>query len=115
MAGVKVSVQPEFIFRFDHRNITKVGAILLNTAISDEKSLSRTNGNHCMGDYLSSLLFQMLLNKMHNVGAPLNSKCFAVDVFRKQIHTAPASFRTLNKHMEAACEVIALRWPEIRR
>lgn len=113
LAGVKVSVQPEVVFQFDHRNITKVGAILLNVSIKDEKSLSRSNGGYSVGDYLSSLLFQTLLQKFSTVGAPLNSKCVAVDVYRGTIHEAPKSYKTLNKHLEAACETIALRWPQI--
>jgi len=115
IAGVKVSVQPELVFRFEHRNIPKVGAIILNTAKSDEKSLGRNNGGYCIGDYLSSLLFQMLLSKSPPVPAPLNSKCYAVDVFREQVYTAPANYRKLSKNLEAACEVIALRWPEIHQ
>jgi hypothetical protein len=114
IAGVHVSVQPELIFTFEHRNISKVGAILLNTAKRDEKSLARNNGGYCVGDYLSSLLFQMLLSKSPRVAAPLNSKCFAIDVFREKIYTAPASYRTLNKNLEAACEVIASRWAAIQ-
>jgi|GEM_PF-1228130 len=115
IAGVKVSIHPEIIFSFEHRNIKKVGAIILNTAKGHERSLDRKNGAYCVGDYLSSLLFQMLLLRAHRIGAPLNSKCYAVDVFREKTYTAPASYRTLNKNLEAACEVIALRWPEIKQ
>jgi hypothetical protein len=110
IAGVHVSVQPELVFTFEHRNISKAGAILLNTAKSDEKSLARNNGGYCVGNYLSSLLFQMLLSKAPRIAAPLSSKCFAVDVFRETVYTAPANYRTLNKNLEAACEVIASRW-----
>jgi hypothetical protein len=113
-AGVKVSIQPEVVFSFQHRNISKVGAIILNTAKDDKKSLARNNGASCVGDYLSSLLFQMLLSGSYRIGAPLNSKCYALDVFREKIYTAPASYRKLNKNLEAACEVIASRWSEIK-
>lgn len=113
-AGVKVSIKPELIFSFEHRNISKLGAIILNTAKRDDKSLARNNGGYCVGDYLSSLLFQMLLLRASKFGAPLNKKCYAVDVFRETIHTAPAGYRMLNKNLEAACEVIALRWPEVK-
>jgi len=110
IAGVKVSVQPDVVFTFEHRNINKVGAIILNTAKDNGKSLDRNNGAYCIGDYLSSLVFQALLSKLPGIGAPLNSKCYAVDVFRGKIYTAPASYRMLNKNLEAACEVIASRW-----
>jgi hypothetical protein len=115
IAGVKVSIQPELVFTFEHRNINKVGAIIINTAKGDEKSLARNNGAYCVGDYLTSLLFQMLLSKAPKIGTPLNSKCYAVDVFREKVYTAPASFKTLNKNLVAACEVIALRWPETKQ
>jgi hypothetical protein len=114
IAGVKISVQPELVFTFEHRNISKVGAIILNTAKSDEKSLDRNNGAYRVGDYLASLLFQMLLSKGPRIAAPLNSKCFALDVFREKVYTAPANYRTLNKNLEAACEVIASRWSAIK-
>ena len=110
IAGVEVSVQPDVVFTFEHRNINKVGAIILNTAQAKDKSLDRNNGAYCIGDYLSSLLFQTLLSKLPGVGAPLNSKCYAVDVFRGKTYTAPANYRMLNKNLEAACEVIASRW-----
>lgn len=113
-AGVKVSIRPEVTFAFDHRNIRKTGAIILNTAKGEEKSLARSNGTHCVGDYLTSLLFQMLLLRAGRIGAPVNTQCYAVDVFREKVYTAPASYRRLNKNIEAACETIALRWPEIR-
>jgi len=115
IAGVKVSVEPELVFSFEHRKIAKVGAIILNTAKGDEKSLARRNGAYCVGDYLSSLLFQTLLAKLNRIGVPLNSKCYAVDVFREKIYTAPANYKILNRHLEAACEFIALRWPEIEQ
>ena len=112
IAKVSVSVHPEIIFAFEHQNVTKIGAIILNTAKSEGKSLDRSNGNYCVGDYLTSLVFQALLAKMNKIGIPLNSKCYAIDVHREKVHSAPASYKTLNKHLEAACEMIALRWPE---
>lgn len=114
IAGVKVSIQPELVFSFEHRNITKIGAVILNTAKGDEKSLDRRNGAHCVGDYLSSLVFQVLLAKANKFGAPLNTRCYAVDLFREKIYTAPVSYRKLNKNLEAACEMIASRWDDIK-
>jgi hypothetical protein len=113
IAGVKVSIQPELVFGFEHRNIAKVGAVILNTAKGDDKALDRGNGAHRVGDYLSSLVFQVLLAKASKFGAPLNSKCYAVDVFREKVYTAPMSYRKLNKNLEAACEMIASRWKDI--
>jgi len=113
MSGVKVSVQPELVFSFPHRNITKVGAILVNTTMGEGKSLERSNSGRSVGDYLSSLLFQMLIQRLKEIGPPLNTKCFALDLFRKQVYTAPGAYKSLNRQMEAACEFIAARWPTI--
>jgi hypothetical protein len=90
------------------------GAVILNTGKADDKSLDRKNGAYCVGDYLSSLVFQVLLAKASKFGAPLNKKCYAVDVFREKIYTAPASFSKLNKNLVAACEMIASRWKDIK-
>jgi hypothetical protein len=114
IAGVHVSIQPEIVFSFEHRKITKVGAVILNTVKGDEKSLDRRNGGYCVGEYLASLVFQMLLGKATKFGAPLNKKCYAVDVFREKVYTAPPSFQRLNKDLEAACEMIASRWKDIK-
>jgi hypothetical protein len=114
IAGVQVSIQPELVFSFEHRSIPKVGAVILNTAKGADKSLERRNGAHCVGDYLSSLVFQVLLAKATKFGAPLNTRCYAVDVFRERVYTAPTSYRKLNKNLEAACEMIASRWKDIK-
>lgn len=116
MAGVRVSVQPEIVFSFSHRNITKVGAVIISTAIKEDKALDRNKGNGPrVGDYLSSLLFQMLAKQLNEIGPPLNSKCFAVDVFRNTTYTAPASYKALNRQMEAACEFIAAIWHKVEQ
>jgi hypothetical protein len=113
IAGVKVSIQPDLVFSFKHLNITKIGGILLSLSKSEQNALSRSNGDNRMADYLTCLLFQLLLKRSKHIGAPLNSRCLAIDVFREEIYHAPVNYKTLNKHMEAACEVIALRWPQI--
>ena len=45
--------------------------------------------------------------------APLHKKCYAVDIFRDKIYTAPPNYKTLIKHLRDACENIALRWDSI--
>jgi hypothetical protein len=113
IAGVKVSIQPDLVFSFEHQNITKIGGVLLSLSKNEQNALSRSNGNNRIADYLTCLLFQLLLKRSKHLGAPLNARCLAIDVFREEIYHAPVNYRTLNKHMEAACEVIALRWPQI--
>lgn len=113
IAGVTISVRPEMIFSFDHNGIKKVGGIILNSTKGKGQSLARSNGEHCAGDYLSTLLFQALLQLKNRI--PLNTKCYALDVFREAVYTAPAGYSRLNKNIEAACEMVASRWTTIER
>lgn len=113
IAGVTISIRPEVVFSFDHNGIKKVGGIILNSTKGKGQSLARSNGEHCAGNYLSTLLFQALLQLKNRV--PLNTKCYALDVFREAVYTAPANFSRLNKNIEAACEMVASRWPTIER
>jgi hypothetical protein len=113
IAGVTVSVCPEVAFSFEHKQIAKVGGIILNTAQSEDKSLARDNGSFQMGQYLAALLFNMLLAHASKIGVPLHTHCYAVDIFRESVYTAPPGYRRLNKNIEAACEFIASLWPKI--
>jgi hypothetical protein len=113
ISGVRVSIQPELVFAVEHRGITKIGAIILNTGKSESLSLARTNGRATVGDYLTVLVYLMLEDKLSAWGVPLHTRCYAVDVFRDTIYTAPAAHRTMLKHIEAACRMIALRWDGI--
>lgn len=110
IGGVRVSVNPELVFSIAHRGVTKVGAVMLNTGQAEELSLSRTNGRFSIGNYVTALICRMAEERLAAYGMPLHTKCCAVDIFRGEIHTAPATYKTLIKHMEAACKMIALRW-----
>lgn len=108
--GVRVSVQPELVFSMEHRGVTKVGAIILNTGKNENLSLARSAAKFSVGDYLTVLLYRMLDARLKFMGVPLHTKCYAIDVFRSKVYTAPASHKTLLKHIEAACTMIALQW-----
>jgi hypothetical protein len=111
--GVMVSVHPEIVFSMLHKGITKVGGVILNTPLNESSSLAKSSGKHCVGDYLTALLYLMLANQAADVGIPLHTRCYAVDIFRDKIYTAPASYKTLVKHMDEACKMIALRWDSV--
>jgi len=113
IGGVRVSVNPELVFALDHRGVEKVGAIILNTGQSDNLSLDRTNGKNSVGDYLTVLLYRMLEHRLKHVGAPLHTRCYAIDIFRNKVHTAPAAHKMLLRHLDSACKMIALRWATI--
>jgi len=113
IGGVKVSINPELVFSIRQRNITKVGGIILNTGMSESHSLEKGGGKFCAGDYLAALEYRMLERHINVLGLPLHSKCYAIDVFRRQVYTAPTAMITINKNIDAACETIALRWEKI--
>jgi hypothetical protein len=110
ISGVRVSVQPELVFSCEHRGVKKVGAIILNTGKSESLSLAHSNGRYTAGDYLTVLVYQMLDSRLKDWGVPLHTNCLAIDVFRRQTYSAPAAFKTLLRHIEAACRTIALQW-----
>lgn len=113
LSDVQVSVQPDLVFSFTHRGVSKVGGVLMTTGQGQELSLARKGPKYSVGDYLSTLLFHMLETRLASLGGPLHSRCYAVDIFRGDLYTAPASHKTMIKHLEVACETIALRWPTI--
>jgi hypothetical protein len=113
MKGVRVSVNPVLVFSLSHQNVTKCGAVILNTGQDENLSLARSSSKYAVGDYLTALLYRMLEARVNSVGVPLHKKCYAIDIFRSTVYSAPSSYRTLMKHLEAACEMIALRWDTI--
>jgi hypothetical protein len=113
ISGVRVSVQPELVFVSEHRGVKKVGAAILNTGQSETLSLARGNGRSTVGDYLTVLVYRLLDQRLTALGVPLHTQCYAIDVFRDTIYTAPAACRTLLKHIDAACRMIALQWEGI--
>ncbi|MDO8543765.1 MAG: hypothetical protein Q7S40_25265 [Opitutaceae bacterium] len=113
IAGVYVSINPELVFSVDHRGVRKVGGVILNTGQGPALSLDRSHDDHSVGDYLTTLLFCMLEMRLNITGIPLHTRCYAIDIARERIHTAPASHKRLLKNLEAACEIIAMRWDKI--
>ncbi len=111
--GVRVSVNPDIVFSLPHRGTTKVGAALLYTTKDETKSLGRCLGTNSAGDYVSTLLLMLLEARLANIGIPYPSACYVIDVHRGDVYTPPTRFKTLLKHIEAACEGIASRWDDI--
>ena len=111
--GVNVSVQPEMLFSVQHRKVTKIGGVILNTGKNDDLSLESGTGKFCAGNYLAALLLLLIETHLKENGTPKPSQCYAVDVFRDKSYSAPPAYKTLIKHLEDACEDIVLRWPSI--
>lgn len=111
--GVYVSVNPDVVFSFTERGVKKVGGIILNTGQGENLSLARGNGRYTVGDYLTTLLFMLLELRLKTEGVPALARCYAIDMFRSQVYSAPRSHKTLVKNLEAACRTIAEMWPSI--
>lgn len=112
IAGVKVSFEPQVVFSFTQRNVTKLGAVIMHGAKAIP--LDKMQHDHHAGDYVSALLVKMLETELPSVGVPSPAHCFVIDVHRGQTYFAPKKFKTLFNHMEAACEVIAALWSGIQ-
>lgn len=114
IANVRISVNPDCVFTMPYRGQTRVGAVMLYTTKDDTKSLSRNLGDYAAGDYVAAILLRILEQNVSNSGKALPSKCFVVDVHRKQIYQPSTRAKTLFNHIDAACQGIASRWDDIR-
>ncbi|HVT74378.1 MAG TPA: hypothetical protein VHD61_14675 [Lacunisphaera sp.] len=111
--GVYVSVNPDMVFSFTERGVKKVGGVILNTGQGENLSLARGNGRNTVGDYLTTLLYMMLELRLKTEGVPAPGRCYAIDMFRSQVYSAPRSHKTLVKNLEAACRTISEMWASI--
>jgi hypothetical protein len=108
--NVRVSVQPEIVLSMAHLGATRFGGVLVN--FSKNEALSKASGKYKAGDYVAFLVFQMLALHFGAEGGPRYAKCFAVDVYREEIYSAPASHISMLKNVQAACRSIARQWDE---
>ena len=108
--GVRVSVQPEIVVSFAHRGSTKFGGVIFNFSKGDQASLENGNGRYQAGDYAAALVFLMLGVHFGSRGGPRSANCFAVDVYREAIFQTPGAYKTMLRHLEAACRNIARQW-----
>lgn len=108
--GVRVSIQPEIVISFTHRGLTKFGGVMFNFAKTESTSLENGNVKHQAGEYSATLVFLMLSVHFGAKGGPRNVNCFAVDVYREKVFSAPASYKTMLKNIEASCRSIARQW-----
>ncbi len=112
IAGVRVSVQPDIVYSFQHRGLTKFGGVMFN--FSKTEPMDRgTSGNRVAGDYAAFLVFQMLGILFGPQGGARYQNCFAVDVHRGDIYRAPSAGVTMQRTLEASCRAIARQWDEV--
>lgn len=109
--GVRVSVQPEVVFSAVHRGATKYGGVLVN--FSKTEAFDVKSGRYAAGDYAAFLVFQMLALRFGAQGGPRHGSCFSIDVPKADVYSAPGSYVTMLKNIQAACRSIVRQWNEV--
>jgi len=102
LGGVQISVRPEIVIYRDKGEEKVIGA----TKIYFSKSFPLLDG---AGEYVSSFLVEYL--KQTRKDRSVNNRiCNVIDVFSRNIITAPISYKRRMADIEAACQEIAAVW-----
>jgi hypothetical protein len=104
IAGVEISMRPEFFIRFTKKNTDYIGALKIHFIRTESSALSEKGSQ-----YVATVLHQWLESRFDNP-VPSRAHCFSMDVFRQSIVSAPQSFSKRMEDVTAACEEIAVRW-----
>jgi hypothetical protein len=104
LEGVVVSVHPVALSRREVRGRERRGAILAIFQKTDP-----------VGERPGKAVAELLRRALMQAGQPdlHPSECVVVDIFRKQIFTAPAQSQRVFANINSACREIAVRWPTI--
>lgn len=105
---VSVSVRPEILIYMERAGVPAVGAIKLHFPKAEERALGAKGS-----EFVAVMLHQWL-----TLHGPKNRRivpqlCLSIDVFRKTVHCAPTAQQRRMERIEAACEEIAARWPQL--
>lgn len=108
VAGVSVSVRPDFVITFERKGKRCCGAVKLHIIKNQESALTKTGA-----EYVSVLLHEWLKHYGPEGHTPAHSHCLSVDVFRGAVVDAPKSVARRWDDITAICEDIAARWPQL--
>ncbi len=108
IAGVDVSVRPDFYIRFTKRKQLMIGAMKFHWTKADDHELTADGGS-----YVATTVHHFLEKYFTKEAKPSLEHCLSVDVFRKVIRYAPTGYKRLRTHIEASCEEIGLRWDKV--
>ena len=111
--GVQVTFEPQIIFSFTDKKVTKVGGLVFHPTKSIP--LNKEQNEIKAGDYVSVLLLKLLADELPSIGVPSPKNCYVADVYRGDVYTAPTSFKTMLNHIADTCEVIASLWSSVRQ
>lgn len=106
--GVRVSIAPQFLLRFQHRGITCVGALKFHFPRATTSSLEQRGG-----EYVATMLHQWLSTNGPVGCKALASHCFSVDVFRRSVVAAPIATTRRMEDIVAACGEISAHWQKL--
>jgi hypothetical protein len=107
IAGVSVSVRPEIVLQGARPDgSSAAGAIKL--CISKNSPLGSDAGL-----YVATTVHQYLTDCLRPGGFPEPHACMVIDIFAREIHIAPRSFKRRRADIEAACEEISRAWPAV--
>jgi hypothetical protein len=103
IAGVSISVRPDLLLNAAGEGGGTSGAVKLY--------LSKTGplGEEA-GLYVATTVHQYLTDILRPGGVPEARSCIVLDVFAREIHNAPRSFKRRRNDVEAACEEITRAW-----
>jgi hypothetical protein len=106
IAGVRISVYPDFILSKHVNNDTFIGGIKLHITVGGLKRESQK--------IVSTVLYQYIRDVCSSKDQIADlTMCFSYDIFKKQLESAPGSHARRMQRVFAACEEIALWWDNL--
>jgi hypothetical protein len=106
MAGVQISVRPDFIIRVRRRDKVSTGAMKIHYIKDDDKALTEEGQ-----EYVAMLCHEWNSKYGAKTYPAAHSLSFSLDLFRQNLVPAPKSVTRRMNEIEAACAEIALVWP----
>jgi hypothetical protein len=108
VAGVDISVRPDFLISFTRRGKKYKGAIKLHFVKNPDSALTRAGS-----EYVAALMVRWLEVYGPDGAIPDPAHCLCIDVFRGAVTPASRSSTRRMTEVTAACEDIAARWPHL--
>jgi hypothetical protein len=106
IAGVQISVRPDFILRVRKKDKVSTGAMKIHYIKDEEKALTEDGQ-----EYVAMLCHEWNTKYGAKAYPAVHSLSFSLDLFRQNLVSAPKSVKRRMNEIEAACTEIALVWP----
>lgn len=105
IAGVEISVRPEFVVRGQHRQRNVTGALKLYFSKDDPLT------DHSAA-YITAIVQRFVHENVASADCPPRGQiCQVFDVFAGQLHSAPNAITRRFNDLDAACSEIVAIWP----